>query len=292
MTERSEKLAHGVDYLNIGYLEMCESIQVYPIETELSTAYLIEADGGMFLVDGGSPGNERKNLDKMQSLGREDLNMENWSDLNKDGIKISVTQGTTMERYLTKYLPKAKILRFPSNGESVAAFQSISPGQWEAGKAIGMTYVQQMRRVILPQAIKRMIPAFTNRGVELTKMTSLASVIAYAELIHQAKTISTMNFNPIETSTIVAIIYFTVVQKAESNAPIPIAVVDFVNETGEDELNSLSGMLTTALEQTRRLSVITRSRMFDILKQLNKQNIPQETTRAVSSKKYLFITGA
>ncbi len=57
-------------------------------------------------------------------LGREDLNMENWSDLNKDGIKISVTQGTTMERYVTKHLPKAKILRFPSNGESVAAFQS------------------------------------------------------------------------------------------------------------------------------------------------------------------------
>ena len=57
-------------------------------------------------------------------LGREDLKMENWSDLNQEGIKISVTQGTTMERYLTKHLSKAKILRFPSNGESVAAFQS------------------------------------------------------------------------------------------------------------------------------------------------------------------------
>ena len=57
-------------------------------------------------------------------LGREDLKMDNWADLNKKGIKISVTQGTTMERYLTKHLPNAKILRFPSNGESVAAFQS------------------------------------------------------------------------------------------------------------------------------------------------------------------------
>jgi polar amino acid transport system permease protein len=89
--------------------------------------------------------------------------------------------------------------------------QSISPGQWEAGKSLGMTYVQQMRRIILPQAIKRMLPAFTNRGVELTKMTSLASVIAYAELIHQAKTISTMNFNPIETYTIVAVVYFVLI---------------------------------------------------------------------------------
>lgn len=57
-------------------------------------------------------------------LGREDLEMANWSDLNKEDIKISVTQGTTMERYVTKHLPKATILRFPSNGESVAAFQS------------------------------------------------------------------------------------------------------------------------------------------------------------------------
>ncbi len=57
-------------------------------------------------------------------LGREDLEMSRWAELNKEGIKISVTQGTTMERYVTKHLPKATILRFPSNGESVAAFQS------------------------------------------------------------------------------------------------------------------------------------------------------------------------
>jgi polar amino acid transport system substrate-binding protein len=57
-------------------------------------------------------------------LGREDLKMDTWADLNQEGIKISVTQGTTMERYLTKHLSKATILRFPSNGESVAAFQS------------------------------------------------------------------------------------------------------------------------------------------------------------------------
>jgi tetratricopeptide (TPR) repeat protein len=75
------------------------------------------------------------------------------------------------------------------------------------------------------------------------------------------------------TVTVIAILYFTMVQKAESKAPIPIAVVDFINETGENELNGLSGMLTTALEQSKRLSVITRSRMFDILKQLDKENV-------------------
>lgn len=89
--------------------------------------------------------------------------------------------------------------------------QSLAPGQWEAGKALGMNYTQQLRRVILPQAIKRMLPAFTNRGVELIKMTSLASVIAFAELIHQAKSMSTIYFNPIESYTVVALIFFALI---------------------------------------------------------------------------------
>ncbi|MFQ5770651.1 MAG: protein kinase, partial [bacterium] len=54
---------------------------------------------------------------------------------------------------------------------------------------------------------------------------------------------------------------------------IPIAVVDFINETDETELNGLSGMLITALEQSRRLSVLPRSRLFDILKQLGKPGV-------------------
>nr|WP_306267728.1 amino acid ABC transporter permease [Pararhizobium sp. IMCC3301] len=92
-----------------------------------------------------------------------------------------------------------------------AGIQSIHKGQWEAAKALGMNYLQQMRRVILPQAIRRMVPAFMNRAVELIKMTSLASVIAYGELMHQAKTISTIAFNPIEMYTSVALIFFVMI---------------------------------------------------------------------------------
>ena len=54
---------------------------------------------------------------------------------------------------------------------------------------------------------------------------------------------------------------------------IPIAVADFVNQTNEPELNGLSGMLITALEQSQRLAVVTRSRMFDVLKQLGDENV-------------------
>jgi polar amino acid transport system permease protein len=92
-----------------------------------------------------------------------------------------------------------------------AGIQSIDKGQWEAAKALGMDYSRQMRRIILPQAIRRMVPAFMNRAVELMKMTSLASVIAYGELMHQAKTISTIEFNPIEMYTAVALIFFALI---------------------------------------------------------------------------------
>ena len=91
-----------------------------------------------------------------------------------------------------------------------AGLQSIAKGQWEAGKALGMSYSEQMRRVILPQSIRRMLPAFMNRAVELFKMTSLASVIAYGELVYQAKVISTIEFNPIETYTTVALVFFAI----------------------------------------------------------------------------------
>jgi serine/threonine protein kinase/tetratricopeptide (TPR) repeat protein len=63
------------------------------------------------------------------------------------------------------------------------------------------------------------------------------------------------------------------IESEEEYKRIPIAVIDFVNETNEPELNGLSGMLITALEQSQRLSVLTRSRMFDILKKLKISDI-------------------
>lgn len=91
-----------------------------------------------------------------------------------------------------------------------AGIQSIDSGQWEAGKAIGMTYNQTLRRIILPVAIKRVLPALTNRGIEVFKMSTLASVVGYVETLNQAKLIADLNFNPIESYTAVAIIFFVV----------------------------------------------------------------------------------
>jgi len=91
-----------------------------------------------------------------------------------------------------------------------AGIQSISVGQWEAGKALGMTYGQTMVRIILPVAIKRVLPALTNRGIEVFKMSTLASVVAYVETLSKAKLIADLNFNPIESYTAVAVIFFIV----------------------------------------------------------------------------------
>ena len=91
-----------------------------------------------------------------------------------------------------------------------AGIQSIDAGQWEAGKAIGMSHGQTMRRVILPVAIKRILPALTNRAIEVFKMSTLASVVAYVETLNQAKLLADLNFNPIEAYTAVAFIFFVI----------------------------------------------------------------------------------
>jgi len=86
--------------------------------------------------------------------------------------------------------------------------QSIEPGQWDGARALGMSWGQAMRRIILPQALKRMTPALTNRAIEIFKMSTLASAVAYVELLQQGKLIASLNYNPIEAYTTVAVIFF------------------------------------------------------------------------------------
>lgn len=89
--------------------------------------------------------------------------------------------------------------------------ESIDRGQWEGAKAIGMGYVQSLRRVILPQAVKRMIPAFMERSIELLKTTTLVSTIAYTDLMFQANDLAQKTFRPLEVYTVVAAMYFVLI---------------------------------------------------------------------------------
>lgn len=89
--------------------------------------------------------------------------------------------------------------------------QSIGKGQWEGARALGMRRGQILRRVILPQVFKRMLPAFTNRAIEVAKMSSLASVLSVHELMYQGRLLSSTYYRPLEILTTVAFIYFVLI---------------------------------------------------------------------------------
>lgn len=88
---------------------------------------------------------------------------------------------------------------------------SIDNGQWEAAKAIGMNRNESLRRIILPQAVKRMIPAFLERAIELMKTTTLVSTISYADLLYQANNIAQSTYRSLEVFTVAAGMYFIVI---------------------------------------------------------------------------------
>jgi len=85
---------------------------------------------------------------------------------------------------------------------------SIDPGQKEAGLALGMTPFQAMRRIVLPQALKRMVPPLMNQSIIQFKNTSLVSVLAVPDLVYQGQIAAHDSFRPLEIYTAVAIIYF------------------------------------------------------------------------------------
>ena len=88
---------------------------------------------------------------------------------------------------------------------------SVERGQWEAARAIGMTESQALRRVVLPQAVKRMLPAFLERAIELMKTTTLVATVSYADLLFQANEVAQKTFRPLEVFTVAALIYFVVI---------------------------------------------------------------------------------
>jgi ABC-type amino acid transport system permease subunit len=89
-----------------------------------------------------------------------------------------------------------------------AGIQAVPSGQAEAARSIGMSYPLAMRKIILPQAVRHMIPPFVNEAVSLLKYSSLVSVLGVADLTYQAQTLSTSTFRPIEIFTFIGVVYF------------------------------------------------------------------------------------
>ncbi len=90
-----------------------------------------------------------------------------------------------------------------------AGIQSIPPGQMEAAKSLGMNYFKAMRFVILPQAIRVIMPPMGNEFIALLKDSSLVSVVAVADLTRRGREFMSTNFTPIEVWNMIALIYLT-----------------------------------------------------------------------------------
>jgi polar amino acid transport system permease protein len=116
------------------------------------------------------------------------------------GIDMSAVPSATLALGVNGAAYVAEIIR--------GGIQSIDRGQVEAARTLGMSHFQTMRKIVLPQALRRMIPPFVNESVSLLKFSSLVSVLGVADLTYQAPVLSTTTFRPIEIFTFIAVVYF------------------------------------------------------------------------------------
>ena len=94
-------------------------------------------------------------------------------------------------------------------GEIVrAGIQSVPRGQVEAATALGLTRAQSMRYVVLPQAIRNMVPSLVTQMIVLFKDTSLASIIGYVDLTKAAQIVNNREIRPFELYLFIAVVYF------------------------------------------------------------------------------------
>ncbi len=92
-----------------------------------------------------------------------------------------------------------------------AGIQAIDKGQMEAARSLGLPYWKSMYKVVLPQAIRNMIPSIVNQFIITLKDTSILSVIGFPELVNKAQNVIAITFKSFQTWSIVAIMYLIVI---------------------------------------------------------------------------------
>lgn len=92
-----------------------------------------------------------------------------------------------------------------------AGIQSVDKGQMEAARSLGLPYWKSMQKVVLPQAIRTMIPSIINQFIITLKDTSILSVIGFPELVNSAKNVIAIEFKSFQVWGIVAIMYLIVI---------------------------------------------------------------------------------
>jgi glutamine transport system permease protein len=119
------------------------------------------------------------------------------------GISIGVFGAGVLALALSDSAFQAEIFR--------AGIQSVNRGQYEAARTLSLNYADTMRFVILPQAIKRILPALGNQFVYMLKMSSLVSVIGMQELTRKANELVVTEYRPLEIYTILVLEYLVLI---------------------------------------------------------------------------------
>ena len=89
-----------------------------------------------------------------------------------------------------------------------SGIQAVDPGQMEAARSIGFTYGESMRKVILPQAVKNILPALGNEFVTVIKESSIVSVISLADLMFRTNDVIAVTYRSLQALLIAALLYF------------------------------------------------------------------------------------
>jgi polar amino acid transport system permease protein/polar amino acid transport system substrate-binding protein len=101
-----------------------------------------------------------------------------------------------------------------------AGIQSVDIGQMEAARSLGLPYATAMRKVVLPQAIRTMIPSIINQFIITLKDTSILSVIGFPELVNTAKNVQANTFMAFQTWAIVGVMYLIVITILSRSAKV------------------------------------------------------------------------
>lgn len=125
------------------------------------------------------------------------------NDLFNSGFTLSPLQAGTICLALNCGAYMAEIIR--------GGIQSVDKGQMEAARSLGMPYWRAMRRVVLPQAIRTMIPSIINQFIITLKDTSILSVIGFPELVNTAKNVVAITYKSAQVWFIVGVMYIVII---------------------------------------------------------------------------------
>ena len=104
--------------------------------------------------------------------------------------------GLKMSGFIATWLALSLVLTAFAEEIFWAGILAVPKGQWEAARSTGLDFVQALRYVVLPQAVRITIPPLTNRTIAVTKNTALGAVVAVGEILYQAQSAYSFSYNP------------------------------------------------------------------------------------------------